>query len=258
MPADSAAYAYIFWTPIIINALMKGVALEGVAVGGAASLTSINAVLLTAVPYTLATIALWLTAVSSQRRNEVYYHASLGLFIGGIAFALFPVMAKAHVALGFVSLIVTITAAASGNPAAIAIVHELNQGAAQVLALPLFNTMTILGGFMGPYLTGALVQRLGGFTWPAVIFGILLIMTGSLLLCLKFWVSRDARKHRHAAATQQRQDSEAVHLTHIPHVAVVGGTSTMSATAVRVVVDAADKTAAPGAAAGGRHGRVQG
>jgi hypothetical protein len=55
------------------------------------------------------------------------------------------------------------------------------------LALPMYNTVAMLGGFFGPWLLGVAVERLGGFSAGAVAMGVCMLSAGAavfLLWCL--------------------------------------------------------------------------
>lgn len=133
-PTESPqAYTYIFWLPIIINALLKGTALtHAAATTKPGSVQGLLPVLLTSIPYTFGAITTWIAAHSSQKRGELFWHCSINLMLAGILFAIFPVMAGASIAAGFASLVLTVGGAAAANGIGVTIVAEIAKGPSQV------------------------------------------------------------------------------------------------------------------------------
>jgi hypothetical protein len=79
---------------------------------------------------------------------------SLSLLVSGVFFALFPLMATASVAAGFAALVLTVGGAAAANGPGVTIVAHLSKGPTQVVCMPLYNSVSTVGGFVGPYLAG--------------------------------------------------------------------------------------------------------
>lgn len=121
---------------------------------------SLLPVALAVVPYTLASIISYAVAASAQRRNEHFYHVSACLLFSGTILALFPVLARAAVAGGFVSLSLSLAVGAAANGPATALVARLCKGPEQVVALPVFSSFAVLGGVAGPLLAGAVINTL--------------------------------------------------------------------------------------------------
>lgn len=76
--------------------------------------------------------------------------------------------------------------------------RRVSQGPSQSIGMPFYNTVSMLGGFLGPYLTGYLLQRPSGINKLAVIIGIVLIIGGFAIVALTFIVKR---RERRAAAS---------------------------------------------------------
>jgi hypothetical protein len=73
----TAAYTFLFFLPMIVEALLTGHSLGLAAASRAAGKSSkagLMPVLLTSVPYTVGAISTWLVAHSSERRRELYWH----------------------------------------------------------------------------------------------------------------------------------------------------------------------------------------
>lgn len=148
-------------TPVIIANLLAGTALSSKSsVAAGAGNKSLLPVALAIVPYSLASIFAFVVAASSQRRDEQFWHVSSMLLSAGVVLALFPPLAKAAVPAGFLSLSFSLALAAAANGPATALVSRLCKGPEHVVALPLFSSFSVIGGIIGPLLTGALMGRL--------------------------------------------------------------------------------------------------
>eukprot|EP00882_Tetradesmus_deserticola_P002748 GHRQ01002921.1.p1 GENE.GHRQ01002921.1~~GHRQ01002921.1.p1 ORF type:complete len:281 (+),score=88.56 GHRQ01002921.1:112-843(+) len=149
--------------------------------------TVILPVLLAAIPYTAGAVAAWFVAASSQKRQEVYFHASASMLFAGVFFLLFPVLTKAAVAGGFVCLVLV----AAGGSAAVspktALVAHACRGPSQVVGMPVYSSISVIGGVIGPFAAGAIVQRSSsGFTVVAYALGAMIALCGVLTIILKF------------------------------------------------------------------------
>jgi MFS family permease len=145
--------------PIIINSLLNGTALSNSAsVAAAKGNDSLLPVALAVVPYTLASISSYFVAHSAQRRDEHFWHVSSCLLLAGVILALFPPLAKAAAWAGFLSLSLSLGVGAAANGPAIALVGRLCKGPEQVVAMPLYSSFSVLGGVIGPLLTGRLMS----------------------------------------------------------------------------------------------------
>jgi hypothetical protein len=57
----------------------------------------------------------------------------------------------------------------------------------QVVGMPLYNSISVIGGFVGPFVTGSIVQSSGtGFTVVAYVLGAMVFSCGILTVTLKF------------------------------------------------------------------------
>lgn len=191
MLTSVASHTFLTYTPIMINNLLNGVAISSSAsVSTAQGSNSLLAVALAVVPYTLASVLSYALAHSAQRRDEQLWHVLGSLLVSGATLTLFPPLALAAPAAGFVVLSVSLAGCAASNGPAMTLVGRLCMGPEQVVAMPLFSTFSVVGGIMGPLLTGRLMS-FGGFKWPAIIMGLLMVATSGLLLVLRAWVMHD-------------------------------------------------------------------
>ena len=161
MLTSVASHTYLAYTPIIIANLLAGTALSNAStVAASRGSNDLKPIALAMVPFTLAALTSYVVAHSAQRRDEQFWHISLCLLAAGTILALFPLLAKAAVAAGFLSLAVSLAIGAAANGPAMALVARLCKGREQVVALPMFSSFSVIGGIIGPLLTGALMSTL--------------------------------------------------------------------------------------------------
>ena len=154
------AQTYLLYTPIIVANLLGGTALSGGAtVAAAANASALLPAAISAVPYALAVVASYAVAASSQRRDELFGHIVAGMLVSGAVLALFSVAARSAAA-GFAALSVSLAANAAVNGPALTLVSRLCRGPGAVVAMPLFASFTVVGGVVGPLLTGGLMEQL--------------------------------------------------------------------------------------------------
>lgn len=61
--------------------------------------------------------------------------------------------------------------------------------------MPYFNSISMLGGFLGPYLTGIFLQRPNGITKLCLIIGAFMVAAGGAILLLRhLTIRRDRRR----------------------------------------------------------------
>eukprot|EP00878_Enallax_costatus_P009688 GHUV01010120.1.p1 GENE.GHUV01010120.1~~GHUV01010120.1.p1 ORF type:complete len:437 (+),score=77.59 GHUV01010120.1:96-1406(+) len=185
------SHTYILWLPTIIEALLHGRVLSsqaGEKPPPANKTLSLLPIILTCVPYLAGALAAGIVAASSQRRKEAYYHSALSMLSAGVFFVLFPVLAKVHIIAGFACLVLVASAGSAAVPPKISLVAHASRGPSQVIGMPLYNSISVLGGFVGPFATGAIVQTSGGgFTVVSIIMGAIIFTCGLLIIALKFW-----------------------------------------------------------------------
>lgn len=98
--------------PIIIKNMLAGTAAAGsTSTGGNSALNTRNAMLLSAIPYTMAAIAMSVTAWHSDRVRERTLHIGVTAMMGSVFWLCFGPMYKRSLAAGFVSLVFTLALA---------------------------------------------------------------------------------------------------------------------------------------------------
>lgn len=56
--------------------------------------------------------------------------------------------------------------------------------------MPFYNSICMLGGFLGPYLTGILLQRRNGISTLSFVFGAIVIVAGFAIILLRHFTLR--------------------------------------------------------------------
>ena len=161
-----ALYGMSFWLPQILKTASGGSDFE---VG-----------LLTTIPYLVGVLGMVVIGRHSDRVGERRWHVAIAAFVGGLAFAasafvhaLVPsILLLSIAALGFASMLAPFwalaTSAVSGT------------GAAAGIAL--INSVGNVGGFVGPYLLGWVLDTTHSFAAGLVVIGAILIAGGALVL----------------------------------------------------------------------------
>lgn len=73
--------------------------------------------------------------------------------------------------------------------------------------MPLYNSVSVVGGFIGPFVTGAIVQSSGGgFTIVSIILGCMIFFCGVMTITLKF-LERFAQPPEGAADAKDSEQS---------------------------------------------------
>lgn len=181
---------FVFWAPLIVQSLITGRALGPEAAKGSSARGSLPAVGLSTVPYAVGAVTVLLAAAHAQRKKELFAHGAVPLFAGGVLTALFPVLTRAHPAVGFVALCATLACSLAANPSVTSILTLMNKGPQQSVAMPVYDSIMHLGAILGSPVAGVIVQRSGGgFTWVTIVMGILIMVAAALVAVLGVWVA---------------------------------------------------------------------
>jgi ACS family tartrate transporter-like MFS transporter len=139
--------------------------------------------LLTAIPYTVGVIGLILWGHSSDRHKERRWHliiasstAALGLagtaYLTGSAWAL-------------VAMSVAAVGLYGSRPSFWPMPSLFLSGAAAAVGIALINSIGNLGGFLGPSLVGAIVQRTGNYSVALFTIAVSLVVACVVVIALK-------------------------------------------------------------------------
>ncbi|MBV9077041.1 MAG: MFS transporter [Methylobacteriaceae bacterium] len=157
--STASSYGLSFWTP----QLVKGYGLGNVATG-----------LLNSIPYGVASVAMILWGRHSDRARERRWHLALSFVI------LAAGLAGGTVLSGLVPLVLSLTVAAMGvymlKGPFWALATEQLPPATAAASIAAINAVGNLGGFLGPYLIGAIKDGTGSFTLslvPLIVFALI-------------------------------------------------------------------------------------
>jgi D-galactonate transporter len=132
-------YGLTFWMPTMLqSAGVKG---------------TLDIGLLTAVPYTVAVVAMLLFARSADRRRERRWHAAWPLIIGAAGLTL-TALAGTHTALAVVCLSIAAAGLISSTPLFWGLPTAFLTGAAAAAGIATINSIGNLAGFVSPYVVG--------------------------------------------------------------------------------------------------------
>jgi MFS family permease len=139
--------------------------------------------LITAVPYTLAAIAMYLWSRHADRTREHVWHVAIPMGLGGLAI---PIALYLHTPL-LVMIPVCIAAMGvfSAIPSFWALPAQFLTGAAAAGGIGLINSIGNLGGFAAPYATGALNQFTGNDKAGMWAVGIFMIVSAVVVVALR-------------------------------------------------------------------------
>jgi ACS family tartrate transporter-like MFS transporter len=140
-------YGFSFWLPQIIASLGK--------------LTYLQVGAVTAIPYSLACIALVLWGRHSDATGERSWHVALPPLLAALALAAGGWLTEPVVAFG--GLCLAAIGIYAGLPAFWALASRGLQGAAAAGAIALINSLGNIGGFLGPAAIGFVKERTGSF-----------------------------------------------------------------------------------------------
>jgi MFS family permease len=191
----------MMWLPVMVQSLLSGA--DPMQLAGSSSSsgsegsanpssTGVTAVLLSAIPFTSAALAVTYFGHHAQRTGTApLWYVVIFCSVGGVALICFHWVVLWSRILGFCCLIITLSCAFAASPHPPTVVAKLTVGPAAALALPLYNSVAMLGGFFGPALMGWFVQHLGGFGAATAVMGGSMIVSGFLVLLLQHVMMRD-------------------------------------------------------------------
>jgi hypothetical protein len=251
--------ALMLWLPVMVNSLLSGGDPTQLAAHPASYTTHTAhatgpthsnddntgtvAVLLTAIPFSCAAVlTTGLGALAQHTGNPLVYNFVPNL-VGGVAFLAFPWLVHANRVAGFVALSIALASGYASSPHPMAALSQItaqalakqratsfpgdNRGRASAsdaqgiaLALPMFNTIAMTGGFFGPWLLGVAIERLGGFGAGAVAMGVSMLASGVavlLLWCLHAPTAAAGRKSSGDVAGDSSQHGSDTSSTELMH-----------------------------------------
>jgi len=166
--ATAAGSATLLFRPTILQAMT----------GLSATLTAV----FTAVPSVVGMVVIVVVGRRSTRMDERRWHAVIPLLIGavgvgaaGIAYGLFPALAVASLS----------TVAAAAQPPLFAAVSAEAKGEVNAAGIAFVNSIASLGGFLGPYAMGALMDWTGSLVVPCAVAGLVIVAGACLIAAVR-------------------------------------------------------------------------
>ena len=167
-------YALAFFLPSIVAGFKKTFGLQ---------LSLIQVGLITAVPYTVAAFAMFFWSRHADRTREHVRHVAIPLALGGVAI---PVALYLNHP---IAVMVPVTIAAVGIFCALPVFWTLPTrylaGTAAAAGIGLINSVSNLGGFAAPYITGALEDLTGSNRAGMWAVGIIMLLCAGLVVSLR-------------------------------------------------------------------------
>jgi ACS family tartrate transporter-like MFS transporter len=140
--------------------------------------------LIAAIPYVVAAISMVLVGMSSDRTGERHWHVAAASIVGAIGLVLSSMVTNPYVAL------VTLSITAAGIWGTLgpfwAMPTAYLSGTAAAGGIALVNSIGNLGGFLGPSLVGAIVQRTGTYSTALFTIAGSLVIACVVVIALRF------------------------------------------------------------------------
>jgi ACS family tartrate transporter-like MFS transporter len=171
---DIPGNGVLYWTPMIVQALLFGVARSAQGGGGSSS-PGVYVVLFSSIPYAAASLAHLANAWHAQCVGEVKLHIAFTWLLGAVALALLPFAAvgalsgsSASTSTGAnITALALLTVAHVGVNGANGLQTGLVAGCLcadqKALGLAMYNTIACMGSFLGPLLIGIIHDATHGY-----------------------------------------------------------------------------------------------
>lgn len=163
-------YGLGFFTPQIIKSFSK-------------ELTNFEVGLINAIPYIIATVIMIWWGKRSDKKAERRYHVAIPLFVSAIALCIFGYTSNPVFAIILLSIIIGASYAIYGPFWALPSLFLTGTSAAVGIAS--INSLATLGGFVGPYMIGAIKDATGSVYGGLYIIAAIIVIAGIITLRLK-------------------------------------------------------------------------
>ncbi|CAL8464997.1 g4532 [Coccomyxa elongata] len=177
----------VFWGPILIHNILDmdsssdsagAVDLtEDIQETGISTWATVQAALLSAIPFGLASICMLINARLAKKAEERQWHGAVPLLLGAVALALMPAFMGHVTWLAFVCLSLAAAGIWAIHGPLLSWPAAILQGTNAAAGFALMKMMGSVGSFCGPFLIGALSDEYEGSFVPPV-----LLLSGFLLL----------------------------------------------------------------------------
>ncbi|GBF93030.1 hypothetical protein Rsub_05641 [Raphidocelis subcapitata] len=179
------------WVPILISNLLNGTALSSATAVGGGKAKSVQATLLSTVPFVTATFAVLANAWHSDRTRERTAHIAVPNLVGGVLLACFGAVARRSVAGGFAIITLSLACAFATQSVFVARAAAIMPASQTAISVGLLNAVCAgLGGFLGPVVTGAVVRQLHSFEFAALAMASVLLASSLILFGVLVWERR--------------------------------------------------------------------
>jgi MFS transporter, ACS family, tartrate transporter len=163
----SAFYGVGFWIPQIVQAMGFSIRMTGLVV---------------AIPYLTAAIAMMIWARSSDRRGERVWHVVLPILLAAMGYAAAGVVQSNFLVL--VALTCTVVGVMCVFPPLNSLLKSHLSGAAVACGVALYNSIGNIGGFLGPYLIGAIKEATDSYAPSMMIIAVGLMISAVIVFLL--------------------------------------------------------------------------
>jgi ACS family tartrate transporter-like MFS transporter len=165
----TAGYAYTFWAPIVIRDALHS--------------TDTKAALVTALIAACSMTFMLISARSSDRHSERFYHAALGGVLIAIGFAGAALIPNPIIRVSFFGLVII------GSNTMLApfwcLPSMILSGSSAAVGIALINSVGNTGGFLGPYMIGFIKDLTGGTKGSFLALALFGVASASFCLILR-------------------------------------------------------------------------
>lgn len=144
--------------------------------------STVQAVLWTSLPFACAALCTLVLGHSSERTGAHRLHAGIPLLIGGLAFALLPLVIDTYISLGFVAIIFAMIGSDASTAPIWSLLRTVCGADTLPVAFPFVNSVGKVGGFLGPFIFGALVQHTNSYFSSLLVVAACLVAGGAMAL----------------------------------------------------------------------------
>ncbi|MGF6394085.1 MFS transporter [Pseudomonas plecoglossicida] len=166
---NTGFYGLAFWMPSIIKS--------------AGVTSSLEIGLMTAIPYSVAVIAMFLNARHSNRTGERRLHAAIPAFIGGCGLMLSAAFAS-NITLSILFLTIAASGVLSLMPIFWTLPGTVLSGVAAAAGIGMINAIGNLSGFTGSMITAVAENLTGDINNGTYVLGLCLFASGLLILAI--------------------------------------------------------------------------
>jgi MFS transporter, ACS family, tartrate transporter len=174
-----SSYTMVFWMPQVLKSFSTQY-----------SNTTVG--FLVMIPYLVGLPVMVLVARSSDRTQERRYHAAISALVAAMSLLLLAATGTRSIFFSVALWCFVVSGIYSLLPPFWSLPNEFLTGFAAAAGIALINSIGNLGGFVGPYVMGAISNKTGSFRGGLVFAGISLFVSAMLLLALRKGAKEEA------------------------------------------------------------------